>query len=224
MAKAKIGRPPKIPSEEGRRVSLGLRVTPTTKLRLDKAAAISGRSQSQEAELRLEHSFAREDRFPKLAGDIYGDTLAGAVLATGKALNLLGKIAHYSVHFEKGERVAIEHGRWNDYGCKVVSQAASLLLEILANPDATDKTERLLHSSPPQEEDFIVTYYDPAAPNLRKSEPRYSGKALAAVWMVLRGITGQTGQEFDNEWRPIRELLGPIAEKLAAYKEKPNAR
>ena len=45
----------------GDRVSLGLRVTPTAKRRLDKAAKESGRSQSQEAEIRIEQSFWLED-------------------------------------------------------------------------------------------------------------------------------------------------------------------
>ena len=58
----RIGRPTKTP-RAGERVSLGLRVTAKIKRRLDKAAERSGRSQSQEAELRLEQSFAREDEF-----------------------------------------------------------------------------------------------------------------------------------------------------------------
>jgi hypothetical protein len=41
-------------------VSLGLRVTAELKRKLDEAAANSGRSQSQEAELRLERSFERD--------------------------------------------------------------------------------------------------------------------------------------------------------------------
>ena len=45
----------------GERVPLGLRVTPEMKRRLDAAAKESGRSQSQEAEIRLERSFDRDD-------------------------------------------------------------------------------------------------------------------------------------------------------------------
>jgi hypothetical protein len=44
----------------GERVPLGLRVTPEMKRRLDAAAKQSGRSQSQEAEFRLEGSFGRD--------------------------------------------------------------------------------------------------------------------------------------------------------------------
>jgi hypothetical protein len=40
---------------------LGLRVTPAMKAKLDAAAAQSGRSQSQEAEIRLERSFDADE-------------------------------------------------------------------------------------------------------------------------------------------------------------------
>lgn len=52
----KIGRPRRAP-ENGTRVSLGLKVTPATKRALDRAADESGRTQSQEAEYRLQASF-----------------------------------------------------------------------------------------------------------------------------------------------------------------------
>ena len=48
--------PPNQPPVSGERVSLGLRVTAQVKRLLDNAAARSGRSQSQEAEWRLENS------------------------------------------------------------------------------------------------------------------------------------------------------------------------
>lgn len=57
--RARMGRPTKPPSP-GERVSLGLRVTADIKRKLDEAAEQSGRSQSQEAELRLERSFELE--------------------------------------------------------------------------------------------------------------------------------------------------------------------
>jgi hypothetical protein len=54
--RARRGRP-----SLGERVSLGLRVTSEHKKRLDAAAKRSGRSQSQEAEMRIEQSFWLED-------------------------------------------------------------------------------------------------------------------------------------------------------------------
>ena len=51
--KRRIGRPTKSPTP-GTRVSLGLKVTPNIKRLLDGAAASSGRTQSQEAEMMIE--------------------------------------------------------------------------------------------------------------------------------------------------------------------------
>jgi hypothetical protein len=52
----RIGRPMKAPAR-GKRVSLGLKVTADIKRRLDAAAQTSGRTQSQEAEYRIELSY-----------------------------------------------------------------------------------------------------------------------------------------------------------------------
>jgi hypothetical protein len=57
----KFGAPPKRSPKPGERFQVGIRVTPEVKNRLDEAAARTGRSQSQEAEFRLEHSFDREN-------------------------------------------------------------------------------------------------------------------------------------------------------------------
>src|SRR5262245_45832960 len=69
-----VGRPRQEP-EPGERVQLSFRVTPELKRRLDAAATKSGRSQSQEAEFRLEQSFDREEisaGFKALEGVVRG--------------------------------------------------------------------------------------------------------------------------------------------------------
>lgn len=58
-ATKRIGRPMKAPAR-GERVSLGLKVTADIKRRLDGAARASGRTQSQEAEHRIELSYQYE--------------------------------------------------------------------------------------------------------------------------------------------------------------------
>jgi len=55
----RLGRPTKPPTP-GERVPVGFRITAQTKQKLEAAAIESGRSLSQEAELRLEQSFERE--------------------------------------------------------------------------------------------------------------------------------------------------------------------
>jgi predicted transcriptional regulator len=62
-ARAKrLGRPPKAPTP-GKRVALGLKVTSEIKQRLDEEARKNGRTQSQQAELMIERSFAQEEAF-----------------------------------------------------------------------------------------------------------------------------------------------------------------
>ncbi len=58
--KKPAGRPLK-PAIAGQRAPLGLKVTPEIKQRLDQVAKANGRTQSQEAEARLERSFREED-------------------------------------------------------------------------------------------------------------------------------------------------------------------
>lgn len=61
------GRPRKTPMpKKGGRVHLGFRVTPETKRRLEMITAKTGRSQSQEAEHRLELSFHDQDLLPRV--------------------------------------------------------------------------------------------------------------------------------------------------------------
>ncbi len=66
--KKKKGRPRTRELRPGDRVPLSLRVTPETKAKLDKTAADSGRSQSQEAEMRLEQSFEGERMLQDIEG------------------------------------------------------------------------------------------------------------------------------------------------------------
>jgi hypothetical protein len=77
----------------GKRVPLGLRVTPELKKRLDAAAEQSGRSQSQEAEFRLERSFDRGDLLAEVLSLHYGNELAGILMLLGGAMDVA-----YCVH------------------------------------------------------------------------------------------------------------------------------
>jgi predicted DNA-binding protein len=81
MMATRKGRPTKL-ATTGQRVSLGLRVTAEIKERLDRAAKESGRSQSQEAELRLERSFLA-DRLDEMERHILDAINIGA--AHGKS-------------------------------------------------------------------------------------------------------------------------------------------
>ena len=86
IAKPKMGRP----RQFGERHPLGLRVTKETKKKLTDAANASGRSQSQEAEFRLEQTFnATQTLFDSL--DLaYGRHWTGILLALAHAAQLTG--------------------------------------------------------------------------------------------------------------------------------------
>jgi poly-D-alanine transfer protein DltD len=70
----KIGRPLKV-AEPGTRISLGLKVTAEIKQKLDEAAKQSGRTQSQEAEFRLNRDFWSEAQ----KGDIENSRMEEAI-------------------------------------------------------------------------------------------------------------------------------------------------
>ena len=67
-----VGRPTKKP-ERGKRISLGLKVTAETKRRIDLGARASGRTQSQEAEHRIElpyHLERAQQNFDSFVSDL----------------------------------------------------------------------------------------------------------------------------------------------------------
>src|SRR5262245_42670576 len=76
----RFGAPPKREPKPGERFQLRVRVTPELKRCLDAAAEKSGRSQCQEAELRLERSFEREDLLIEALTLAYGGKMAGCIL------------------------------------------------------------------------------------------------------------------------------------------------
>jgi hypothetical protein len=85
-SRRKIGGPPKREPKLGERVALSLRMTPELKRQLDFAAEQGGRSQSQEAEFRLERSFDRSDLLPEVLSLAFGGRTAGLLLAIGIAM------------------------------------------------------------------------------------------------------------------------------------------
>ena len=72
-------------SEPGERVPLSFRVTPEFKRRIDRAAALSGRSTAQEIELRLEASLADAVVPPEIAA--LAELLARVMTETGTAIS-----------------------------------------------------------------------------------------------------------------------------------------
>jgi TraY domain len=107
------GRPGREPVE-GERVKLGLRVTAELKRRLDAAAEASGRSQSQEAEYRLERSFERNDLLIDALILRYGRTHAGILLVLASMMQTVGT-SHLAISRRASLKPPFLHaGTWTD--------------------------------------------------------------------------------------------------------------
>lgn len=91
----RTGRPTKQP-EPATRVSLGLKVTADLKMKIEAAALASGRTQSQEVELRVEKSFHNQALLNEILDTVFGKPLAAALLTIGRAMELAGQHAAFS--------------------------------------------------------------------------------------------------------------------------------
>ena len=80
-----FGGRPKTPGKVDERVHLGFRVTPQLKERLEQTAKNLGRSQSQEAEMRLERSFDRADLLAEIIAMLKDNPKVVKAIATALA-------------------------------------------------------------------------------------------------------------------------------------------
>jgi hypothetical protein len=121
MAKTR-GRPRRRQPKPGERVSLGLRVTSRLKALLDQAAKDSGRSQSQEAEFRIELSFRDQDVLLEALQLIYGKEFAALLILLGDVMVRAGGLAA-SLNSENEEEA--RSSWWNNpYAFSVAAIAA----------------------------------------------------------------------------------------------------
>lgn len=127
LVPAKPGGPPKRKPKDGERVALSLRMTPALKRRLDAAAERGGRSLSQEAEVRLERSFDREDLLSEGLTLAFGDRLAGLLIMLGMAMAGAAAVAPP----DQGRRRLFHDDWWaSDPDCyETAAFAAKILLD-----------------------------------------------------------------------------------------------
>ncbi len=91
--KSRGGRPRKGPIKQGEKVQIGVRVSPALQAQLDKAARESGRSLTQEAEMRLEHTFRQEHEAPSFITAKYGNRIGSLLIMLGSAIRGTGGAA-----------------------------------------------------------------------------------------------------------------------------------
>lgn len=121
------GRPTKAPVE-GERVPLSLRVTAELKRDLDRSAEAVGRSLSQEAEIRLERSFADEAAFPSSNLRFWAIYLAAVFHRKGSVRAA-----------EKGKNSWTDKEWMNDPDCRLVASfdvIDSLINDLVRQPGA----------------------------------------------------------------------------------------
>ncbi len=88
------GRPKLRDADPGEKVTMSVRITQEMKTRLEELATATGRSQSQEAEIRLARSFEREDLLPEVLTLAYGRESAGLLMAIGLIMKVVGDEFH----------------------------------------------------------------------------------------------------------------------------------
>jgi predicted transcriptional regulator len=135
-ATARRGRPVK-PPLPGTKSALGLRVSPEIKGRLDEAAGVAGRTQSQEAELRIETSFRLEDQLDQALALLASgeEQIVPLLRAIGTVMAAVGSIAATYSAVPKSER--FRQGYWFDdpYAASKAIEAAHRVLDLFT-PDA----------------------------------------------------------------------------------------
>jgi TraY domain len=94
-AKDRGGRPRKRAVQAGEKVQIGVRISPALRGNLEKAAARSGRSLTQEAELRLERSFERQDILAEALTLAFDRHTAGLVMVLARAMEATGRVGSF---------------------------------------------------------------------------------------------------------------------------------
>jgi hypothetical protein len=160
---------------------------------LDEAAANSGRSQSQEAEMRLEHSFDRLSLLPEVLRLVYGRDLAAVLIMLGDAMQIVGeKGGFYTTETVEG----VENWLEVPYAFDQAAKAANHVLEILRPPGEIKLPDDKRHPE----------FTEPGRPNVWSIMFQIISDA------VLRSAVtkeDQVASAFGIHAREIRELLGP---------------
>ncbi len=199
------GRPGREPSP-GERVHLGFRVTPDLKSQVEAAAAESGRSQSQEAELRLESSFQKQDLRSEVMSLAFGPELGGLLVMIGATLRELGPSAGFQ------STMTLEGAqRWLDdpYAFDQAVRAIDRIVEAL---------RPLGEVSPPRTLTSLATVDPTLAAVAEQLGQGFAESMIDAV--AGRGVT----LSLQKDGAEIADMLGPVAERLAKRRSHSDAR
>ena len=207
MATAKkFGGRPKRDPDPGERVHLGFRVTPELKARLESVAGQKGRSQSQEAELRLERSFEREDLLTEVLELRYGKPFAGLLMMLADVM--VDAATHAAVTKSNLEPGSSRPEYWlNDpYAFHRMTEAAKEILKAASPAGEVDA------DSVPGEVAAALGWSEAEIERRRTIEAE---KPRTLVIEMVRTIQGKATMDwFRESAAKIKPLLGPIAKRL----------
>jgi hypothetical protein len=194
----RTGRPAKA-AEPGTRVSLGLKVTSQVKARLDGAARLNGRTQSQEAELRLEMSFRDEGILPQIMALAYGRQTAGLLMLVGACISKIGGHAAFA---ETHTLEAVDNWMMRPWAFQQVESAIVEILNALRPHD-----------------DVVVPGYiqSEAIPKDVREALQSFGKQFVATYLqaLVDPVSANSGDILDD-MQPVRERLAEVVQSLKA--------
>jgi hypothetical protein len=175
------GRPAK-PESERRRSNLTLRAHDDMRAKLEKGANAYGRSLSEEAEFRLNHSFEVESQFDQMLDLAFGSQLGGLMMLIGYLLRDVGNSAGFGSTFTL---VGAKEWLNNPYAFDQATKALAALMEQL-RPEGEIEVPRLKLSSGPDLGDlyshlgsgFVATYLEAVAGQGRTTELQTLGTAV----------------------------------------------
>ncbi|MCW5733473.1 MAG: TraY domain-containing protein [Enhydrobacter sp.] len=196
---ARKGRPTKA-AKPGTKASLGLKVTASLKARLEEAAATSGRTQSQEAEYRLEQSFNRTDLLLDAMRLGYGAQAAGLILLVARAMTDAGRVSALTA-----DPFEFANAGWigNRFAYEQAVSAAVVVLKAFQPPGPMVKSFA--------DAEFVKTMDGLAKRSNSSNWGEWFGKNL------LNALSGDEESTVKSEaWiENMKALLGPLVERIS---------
>jgi hypothetical protein len=186
---------------DGKRYPLSMRTTFDIRQHLEKASAASGRSLAQEAEVRIEQTFAAEKSLIEALSFNYGPELAFVMQAVGEAMKLAGaEAAFYARAYSNDAR-----GWWDHpYAFTQAMQAAHAILTAV-KPDGDATPPRVTP---------LQTIGDRMPPEFDLDIPANVGRAAAAS-ILEEAATGHPRiTNGVDRARRLHRAAGPFAERI----------
>lgn len=187
------------------KMTTSMRLPVGLKERLDDAAKASGRSLTQEVELRIEQSFKQQDLLPELLALAYGRETAGLLFALAAVLVAVGREAAFTKGGLKGA------SSWFDepYAFDQALNAVRGMLEALRpHGDTIAPQFDWMNSVFKMEGDVVGA--------LKRNETE---RAANHVEEMIKAVAGESQKQiFKEDAARIRSLSSKMVERLSTFR------